>query len=377
MSTDPFSRGPPAGGTRLHPGAFTPGSSRVGLAIGPATVLATGSGRRAGGTHPPRGSATLSFAECASRLRTCPVGFFTTPGSSQRAARRFDAVGRAVVLVEVSRRDAFSTRAILERVTDPHAADETRIDRWLCAVRLVKTRPLATRLCEGGHVLVNGLPAKPSTKVRAGDRVEALIADRERIVEVVRPIESRVGAPVAATCYVDHSPPRRAGGRAGDHGRAWGGPAEQASPARARAPAPGCRRLSPRKTGHGQRQPAVSSPLAMARSGSAAATLLELPSALRELVHQLVEVPDPLHERVLDRFDAHPADDARDAGLRWGSGAPLRRSPRRSCRRQGAGPVRTGRTRSASGSPRRARPGCGPSSRPSRGRAGRPRPGSW
>jgi ribosome-associated heat shock protein Hsp15 len=97
--------------------------------------------------------------------------------------------------------------AILEGVTGPGAPGETRIDRWLCAVRLVKTRPLATRLCEGGHVLVNGLPAKPSTRVRAGDRVEALIVDRDRVVEVVRPIESRVGAPVAATCYVDHSPP--------------------------------------------------------------------------------------------------------------------------------------------------------------------------
>ena len=74
-------------------------------------------------------------------------------------------------------------------------------------MRLVKTRPLATRLCEGGHVHVNGLPAKPSTKVRAGDRVEALIADRKRIVGVTRPIESRVGAAVAATCFVDHSPP--------------------------------------------------------------------------------------------------------------------------------------------------------------------------
>jgi ribosome-associated heat shock protein Hsp15 len=92
-------------------------------------------------------------------------------------------------------------------VTDPGAADETRIDRWLCAVRLVKTRPLATRLCDAGHVRVNGSPAKPSTKVRAGDRVDAFIADRERVIEVVRPIESRVGAPVAATCYVDHSPP--------------------------------------------------------------------------------------------------------------------------------------------------------------------------
>jgi ribosome-associated heat shock protein Hsp15 len=95
-------------------------------------------------------------------------------------------------------------------VTDPLASDETRIDRWLYAVRLVKTRPLATRLCDGGHVLVNGSPAKPSTKVRAGDRVEAFIADRERIVEVIRPIESRVGAVVAATA-VDHSPPPSCG----------------------------------------------------------------------------------------------------------------------------------------------------------------------
>jgi ribosome-associated heat shock protein Hsp15 len=97
--------------------------------------------------------------------------------------------------------------AILERVTEPLDTNETRVDRWLFAVRLVKTRPLATRLCEGGHVLVYGSSAKPSTKVRTGDRVEALIADRERIVEVVRPIESRVGAAVAVTCYVDHSPP--------------------------------------------------------------------------------------------------------------------------------------------------------------------------
>ena len=83
---------------------------------------------------------------------------------------------------------------------------ETRIDRWLCAVRLVKTRPMATQLCEGGHVRVNGHPAKPSTKVRAGDVVHALIAERERIVDVVRPIETRVGAPVAVTCYIDRSP---------------------------------------------------------------------------------------------------------------------------------------------------------------------------
>jgi ribosome-associated heat shock protein Hsp15 len=107
----------------------------------------------------------------------------------------------------VERRADAPSRGILRRVTNSLAPSETRIDRWLCAVRLVKTRPDATRLCDGGHVLVNGSPAKPSTKVGAGDRVEARIADRDRVVEVVRPIESRVGAPVAATCYVDHSPP--------------------------------------------------------------------------------------------------------------------------------------------------------------------------
>ena len=126
---------------------------------------------------------------------------FLVAGREVRSSIRRTATGGG------GRRNAASTRGIIDRVTDRSAADETRIDRWLCAVRLVKTRPLATRLCEGGHVLVNGSPAKPSTKVRAGDRVEALIADRERVIEVARPIESRVGAPAAATCYVDHSPP--------------------------------------------------------------------------------------------------------------------------------------------------------------------------
>ncbi|TAK01523.1 MAG: RNA-binding S4 domain-containing protein [Chloroflexota bacterium] len=95
----------------------------------------------------------------------------------------------------------------METVVSPAISEETRVDRWLCAVRLVKTRPVATQLCEGGHVRVNGTPAKPSTKVRAGDVVHALIAERERIIEVVRAIETRVGAPVAATCYIDTSPP--------------------------------------------------------------------------------------------------------------------------------------------------------------------------
>jgi ribosome-associated heat shock protein Hsp15 len=72
---------------------------------------------------------------------------------------------------------------------------------------LYKTRGAATEACRGGHVRINGSPAKPAATVRAGDRVEATAHGRHRVLEVVRVIDKRVGAPVAAECLVDHSPP--------------------------------------------------------------------------------------------------------------------------------------------------------------------------
>lgn len=85
--------------------------------------------------------------------------------------------------------------------------DETRVDKWLWAVRLYKTRTEATDACRGGHVRVNGASAKPATTVRVGDRVAARAHGRDRVLEVVQIIDKRVGPPVAATCLVDHSPP--------------------------------------------------------------------------------------------------------------------------------------------------------------------------
>lgn len=85
--------------------------------------------------------------------------------------------------------------------------DQTRIDRWLWAVRLSSTRTEATEACRAGHVRVDGKPAKPATTVTVGRRVEARLHGRPRVVEVVRVIDKRVGAPVAVECYRDHSPP--------------------------------------------------------------------------------------------------------------------------------------------------------------------------
>lgn len=83
----------------------------------------------------------------------------------------------------------------------------TRVDQWITAVRLVKTRSLATEACRAGHVRINDERAKPAQAVRVGDRVRVLTGPVERIVVVRRLIEKRVGAAVAAECYEDRTPP--------------------------------------------------------------------------------------------------------------------------------------------------------------------------
>ena len=85
--------------------------------------------------------------------------------------------------------------------------ESARVDQWLWSVRMTKTRSDAAAACRGGHVKVNGKNAKPATPVKLGDRVEAHLHDRERILEVSRLIVKRVGAAIAVECFIDHSPP--------------------------------------------------------------------------------------------------------------------------------------------------------------------------
>jgi ribosome-associated heat shock protein Hsp15 len=90
------------------------------------------------------------------------------------------------------------------RVAGDHAG---RVDSWIWSVRLTRTRSAASGACRAGHVRVNGIRVKPAHAVRAGDEVRLLYEGREYVVVVQRVITKRVGAPVAAECYIDNSPP--------------------------------------------------------------------------------------------------------------------------------------------------------------------------
>jgi ribosome-associated heat shock protein Hsp15 len=83
-------------------------------------------------------------------------------------------------------------------VTD---ATSVRVDKWLWAVRLYSTRTAAAEACAGGHVRVGEDRVKSARPVRVGDEVHLSGHPRVAACRVVRLVERRVGAPVAATCY--------------------------------------------------------------------------------------------------------------------------------------------------------------------------------
>lgn len=83
-----------------------------------------------------------------------------------------------------------------------------RIDAWLWAVRVYKTRSAATTACRAGHVRVGGEKAKAAQAVRVGDEIRVRIAGFDRILVVRQLLTKRVGAPVAALAAEDRTPPR-------------------------------------------------------------------------------------------------------------------------------------------------------------------------
>ncbi|MEX3504411.1 RNA-binding S4 domain-containing protein [Corynebacterium sp. LK2510] len=82
-----------------------------------------------------------------------------------------------------------------------------RIDVWLWAVRVFKTRSQSAEAVRAGHVKLNEQATKPSAQVVPGDTIRVWKDHRYLEYEVTGLVRKRVGAPVARTMYIDTSPP--------------------------------------------------------------------------------------------------------------------------------------------------------------------------
>lgn len=82
-----------------------------------------------------------------------------------------------------------------------------RIDVWLWAVRIFKTRSQAAEAVRAGHVKLNGEAVKAAAQVVPGDHVRVWKDHRYMEFDVTATVRKRVGAPIARQCYVDVSPP--------------------------------------------------------------------------------------------------------------------------------------------------------------------------
>jgi len=86
-------------------------------------------------------------------------------------------------------------------------AKTVRIDKYLWAVRLYKTRTLATEACKKGKVSVDDMPAKPSRAITSGDVIEVKKMPVVYSYRVKDPIEKRVGAKIVDQ-YVENLTPQ-------------------------------------------------------------------------------------------------------------------------------------------------------------------------
>ncbi|MCK5136282.1 MAG: RNA-binding S4 domain-containing protein [Bacteroidales bacterium] len=86
-------------------------------------------------------------------------------------------------------------------------AKTVRIDKYLWAVRVYKTRTLATEACRKGKVSVDDMPAKPSRTVSSGDVIHVKKMPLVYSYQVVDPIEKRVGAKIVEQYVKNVTPP--------------------------------------------------------------------------------------------------------------------------------------------------------------------------
>ncbi len=86
---------------------------------------------------------------------------------------------------------------------------EERIDKWLWATRVFKTRSLATNACKNGRVTIKGVAVKPSHTIKAGETIEVRKPPITLSLEVVGLSNNRVGAKLVPTLLRNVTPPEQ------------------------------------------------------------------------------------------------------------------------------------------------------------------------
>jgi len=81
-----------------------------------------------------------------------------------------------------------------------------RIDKYLWAVRLLKTRSMATDALRAGRIKLNGMPVKPSHEISVGEIYEVNIEQMHRTVQVKELLANRVGAKLVENYLTDLTP---------------------------------------------------------------------------------------------------------------------------------------------------------------------------
>ncbi|MCB0600379.1 MAG: RNA-binding S4 domain-containing protein [Saprospiraceae bacterium] len=85
--------------------------------------------------------------------------------------------------------------------------DKVRIDKWLWAVRIFKTRTQATDACREGKISINESSAKAASLLTVNDVVTVKKGGFQFTYKALQLIEKRVGAPLAVLCFEDLTAP--------------------------------------------------------------------------------------------------------------------------------------------------------------------------
>ena len=88
-------------------------------------------------------------------------------------------------------------------------AETARIDKWLWAARIFKTRSIASDACKNGRVTIGGVNLKPSRSVKVGDVVSVKKPPITYSFKVLKTIEQRVGAKLIPEIYENVTDPKQ------------------------------------------------------------------------------------------------------------------------------------------------------------------------